>query len=585
MSADEAFRSRTFARDRRTWIVTLVSAAVLWVGITAWFNRHVPLAAREPAGPADDGRFAVLAFDRIVATRDPKYVDRAALREHLRALRAAGYQAVTLAELRDALTGGAPLPRKPVLVTFDEGYLSTYEAADPVLRELRWPAVMFLRTERQERRDVAFLFWDRVERMQESGLWEIASGDPCEPRAVAEAIPAPPPGVELIAQRLDARTVPAWAPRGNDPVVALGAAEPVRRSRESGAPPAWLGFVDDLAGANALDANPYRLARLRVAASWTPAQLIGRLDRALAPPPPAGPSAPPAAVWLDGEGSIVEDAGGIRLTGAPRAEVWIPAARWADDWVLEADVACEAGEFWVVQPDDTPIDEWRFGGTSRGLYVQLRRDGRPPDLLATFDEVPGRRRHHVRLARRGGGLSVTWDGVRLGAGPVAIGTRGRGRVGLVAYGKPGGATLVLSNLRFGTVAYDVRSVPAQPTADDVRRLVRDADSIAAISPPWGTVEGGELREAPWDADLLEILSRRYAWDLLPAVRVVPGAEPGGHVADWVAVLSQRASERGFAGYRLDVGAGPREGESASIVALEASLRRAGRRLVVRGSGS
>ena len=584
MSADEAFRSRTFARDRRTWILTVASAAILWIGITAWLNRHVPLAAREPAGAADDGRFAVLAFDRIVAAPDPKYVDRATLREHLRALRAAGYQAITLADLHDALGGGAPLPRKPVLVTFDEGYMSTYEAADPVLRELRWPAVMFLRTERQERRDVAFLFWDRVERMMESGLWEIASGDPCDSHGAGGVIPASPPGVELIARRLDIPTVPAWAPRGIDPVVALGAAEPVRRERESGLPVAWLGFVDDLAGANGLDGNPYRLGRLRVAASWTPAQLIARLDRALAPPPPAGLSAPSAA-WLDGEGSIVEEGDAIRLTGAPRAEVWIPGARWADDWVLEADVTCESGEFWIVQPDDTPIDEWRFGGTAQALYVQRRKDGRPPDLLASFDEVPGRRRHHVRLARRGGGLSVTWDGARLGDGPVAIGTRGRGRVGLVAYGKPGGATLVLSNLRFGTVAYDVRSIPAEPTAADVRRLVRDAEAIAAISPPWGTVEGGELRESPWDADLLEILSRRYAWDLLPAVHVVPDAEPSGRVAGWVAVLSERARERGFAGYRLDVGAGSSEGVRTSIVALEASLRRAGRRLVVRGGGS
>ena len=67
-----------------------------------------------------------------------------------------------------------------MLVSFDEGYLATYESADPVLRELRWPAVMFLRTDRQENRDVSFLFWDRLRRMSQSGLWEIASGDPAK---------------------------------------------------------------------------------------------------------------------------------------------------------------------------------------------------------------------------------------------------------------------------------------------------------------------------------------------------------------------------------------------------------------------
>ena len=70
---------------------------------------------------------------------------------------------------------------------------------------------------------------DRVELMVESGLWEIPSGDPAQPGTVA------PPGVELIARRLDTGPVPAWAPRGLDPVTAFGAAGP-------GARVAWLGL-------------------------------------------------------------------------------------------------------------------------------------------------------------------------------------------------------------------------------------------------------------------------------------------------------------------------------------------------------
>ncbi|HZN55063.1 MAG TPA: polysaccharide deacetylase family protein, partial [Candidatus Polarisedimenticolaceae bacterium] len=532
-----------------------------------------------PAAPTEDGRFAVLAFDRIVPLKDPKYVDRAMLRDQLRALHAAGYQAISLRELRAALFQGAALPRKPVLLTFDEGYLSTYEAADPVLRELRWPAVMFLRTERQERRDVAYLFWDRVERMRESGLWEIASGDPCEAAAApADELPASPPGVALIRRRLGAEPIAAWAPRGVDPVVALGVVEPVRRRREAGASAPWLGFVDDLGGANGPDANPYRLARLRVPASWSASDLVGRVDRALAPAPAAGPSGPETATWLEGEGSIAQDGAALRLAGAPRAAIWIPAAKWADDWVLEASIACESGEFWIVQPDDAPTQEWRFGGTERSLYVQRRAGGRPPDLLASFDRVPGRRWHSLRLARRGGGLSISWDGARLGAGPVAIGARWRGPVGIVAYGRPDGATLRVAKLRFGALAYDVRPIPAEPSAEDVRRLVREADTIAAISPPWAVVERGRLREAAWDGDLLGILSRRYAWDLLPAVRVGPG--PAADDGAWVSVLIDRARERGFAGYRLDLGDRAAT-QSKSIHALEASLRRSGRRLVVR----
>ena len=38
------------------------------------------------------------------------------------------------------------MPRKPVVVTFDDGYLSHYTHAKPVLRELGWPGVLFLTT-------------------------------------------------------------------------------------------------------------------------------------------------------------------------------------------------------------------------------------------------------------------------------------------------------------------------------------------------------------------------------------------------------------------------------------------------------
>jgi hypothetical protein len=195
--------SRTFARDRRMWIATLLLGTLVWLGTTAWLNRRVTLAERVPAPPDADGRFVVLAYDRIAAAPDGKNLDRLRLREQLRALAAAGWQPVTLGELRRAYQGSTRLPAKPILLTFDEGYLGTYEAADPVLRELRWPAVMFLETDRQERRDVSFLFWDRIRRMAGSGLWEIASGDPSSgPRPVApHALPELPPGASLIAAR------------------------------------------------------------------------------------------------------------------------------------------------------------------------------------------------------------------------------------------------------------------------------------------------------------------------------------------------------------------------------------------------
>ena len=59
----------------------------------------------------------------------------AAFREQLAALRDAGYTAVTYAELVDYVDGKAPLPEKPVLLSFDDGYRSNLTLAAPILEE------------------------------------------------------------------------------------------------------------------------------------------------------------------------------------------------------------------------------------------------------------------------------------------------------------------------------------------------------------------------------------------------------------------------------------------------------------------
>jgi hypothetical protein len=581
MSRGSVFESRTFVRDRRTWIATLVAGAVLWAGTSAWLNRRVELAARRAAGPDEGGRLVALAFDRVVRMPDAGHVDRIGLRKALRALAAAGWQAVTLVEVRAAYAHGVPLPAKPFLLTFDEGYLSTYEAADPVLRELHWPAVMFLRTERQESRDVSFLFWDRLQRMVQSGLWEIASGDPPDAAPGAEpcVLPPEPPGARRIASRLGRPEVLAWAPRGDGPLAALGCMDAPREAFP------WLGFEDDVAGAAPTDASPFRVPRLRVAPSWSPPELLARLDRAVASPPPRSPTGEPVPVedrWVQGEGTVTPDGASLRLSGTPRAEVWIPAARWVDDWELAARVSLGDGEFWVVQPDETRGREWRIGGADGILYVQVRERGQAPEVLARRPDAATKARSHtLGLIKRGRGIRAIWDGTPVSNEPIALPARWSGKIGLVAYSRAGAATLSVSDLRFSAYPYRVRSIPASPDAAAIRILARDADSIAAISPPWATVEGGTVRERPIDRDLLRILSRKFAWDVVPSV-AARGAAPG-HPDEWASMLARRAAEQRFDGLSLGLEAVPRasgEGWSQAARAVEKELRRSGMRLLV-----
>ena len=546
---NEALRSRSFARDRRTWVAALILAVAVGAGTTAWLGRRVPLATRRPAGPGDDGRFVVLAYDRIVPAPDRTHLDRVGLRRQLRALAAAGWQAVTLDDVRSAFRRQSPLPARPILVSFDEGYLDTYEAADPVLRELRWPAVMFLRTARQEERDVSFLFWDRLRRMADSGLWQIGSSDPVHPAPAppAGAIPDDLPGVTLIRERLRAPSVAAWAPRGVDPIAALGGQAAASAPR-GGVVPSWLGFTDDPVGANAPDGDPYRIARLRVDPRWSAEELLRRVDLAL-----AGPTSGDPAPWVGGEGNAAVDGDAVRLQGGTRAELWIPSARWVDDWSLEARVRIDAGEFWIVQPAPVAGREWRLGVSGGSLYLEDCSPGSPPLVLARA-AIGGAaaREHRLRVVRRGRGLVVTYDG-RVLAGPaVTLPGRFRGKVGLVAYRRNGDAKVAVSGLAFASFPYRVRAVSRSPTVEEVGALTRDVQAIAALAPAWAAIHGSTVRETRVDSDLFRILAHRYAWDIVPSVVVASGATTGGAVEAWIGSLPERVRREGWDGVRLDL---------------------------------
>jgi peptidoglycan/xylan/chitin deacetylase (PgdA/CDA1 family) len=70
------------------------------------------------------------------------------------ALRRAGYWAISLRQAWRAWTRGAPLPPKPVVVSFDDGYLGDYTHARPVLRRLGWPGVLNLELDNVGRRNL-----------------------------------------------------------------------------------------------------------------------------------------------------------------------------------------------------------------------------------------------------------------------------------------------------------------------------------------------------------------------------------------------------------------------------------------------
>lgn len=111
-------------------------------------------------------------------------VSPAAFAAQMETLTQAGYQSVTFQEMVDFVYHGGSLPEKPVCITMDDGYLSNYEDAYPILARNGQTATVFAigssigHTEHYK--DTEFpitphFSWDQAREMAASGVMDMQS--------------------------------------------------------------------------------------------------------------------------------------------------------------------------------------------------------------------------------------------------------------------------------------------------------------------------------------------------------------------------------------------------------------------------
>jgi peptidoglycan/xylan/chitin deacetylase (PgdA/CDA1 family) len=104
--------------------------------------------------------------------QDPElYVNQGNLEREMRWLADHGFSGVTLDRVYDAWFKGGNLPRKPVVVSFDDGYRSQYTDGLPVMQKLGWPGVLNLKVDALAQHELS---QDQVRTMIDDG-WEVDS--------------------------------------------------------------------------------------------------------------------------------------------------------------------------------------------------------------------------------------------------------------------------------------------------------------------------------------------------------------------------------------------------------------------------
>jgi peptidoglycan/xylan/chitin deacetylase (PgdA/CDA1 family) len=230
----------------------------------------VPIPRHRYHGPALRTPVPVLMY-HVIGTPPPSapypelFVSRSLFAAQVAALAGAGFHAVTLDRVWQAWHGRAPLPARPVVLTFDDGYRGDFGAAMPILRRHRWPGVLNLLVANLHRHGWGIKTW-MVRRMIQNG-WEVDSHTLTHPDLATLSsgrLQREVRGSRTVLRRLFDVPVRFFCyPSGAFDAGVIAAV------RHAG----YLGATTEIAGL-AQRSRPYTLARVRVAGGEPPAELL-----------------------------------------------------------------------------------------------------------------------------------------------------------------------------------------------------------------------------------------------------------------------------------------------------------------------
>lgn len=194
-----------------------------------------------------------------------------------------GYHPVSLADFVAYVKEGRPLPPRPVVITFDDGYLDNYTYAFPVLKKYGFPATIFVvancvgktnefDTKAGLQPENRLAGWDELQEMAEYGI-TIGSHTLDHPRltklSAAEAYRQIKESREVIARNLNRPVLFFSYPYGScNPELA-------RMVAESG----YLAAVTTEQGLATRDSDLFLLKRVRVLGTYSLKKFIAELNR------------------------------------------------------------------------------------------------------------------------------------------------------------------------------------------------------------------------------------------------------------------------------------------------------------------
>lgn len=111
----------------------------------------------------------------IINTQLGENIKRENFISQMEMLKREGYQTVSIKEFALWRDNKFTLPPKPIMITFDDGRKDSYYTVDEIFRKLGFKGTIFVATIKAINKDPFYIGWKELEKMKQSGRWEIES--------------------------------------------------------------------------------------------------------------------------------------------------------------------------------------------------------------------------------------------------------------------------------------------------------------------------------------------------------------------------------------------------------------------------
>lgn len=236
---------------------------------------EIPSETATPAPIVRDARVPILMYHHVGelppdadAVRKSLTVSQDRFEEQMKFLAEQGYTTIHIAALVNHFQTGAPLPEKPILLTFDDGYDDNYVNVFPTLKDHGFVGTFFIIGAPTDYGSPGYLRWEQILEMYENGM-EIGNHSLTHRYNLGTTRNSTQDGEIKNAHKLMVDHLPNWTPIFSYPSGSYNQYS-LNLLKDLG----YVAAVTTKQGTSQSSDKPYELRRIRIRGEWSMSQFL-----------------------------------------------------------------------------------------------------------------------------------------------------------------------------------------------------------------------------------------------------------------------------------------------------------------------